>query len=221
LSIASLLLLIFLLQSGVLLTGDAGALGRILTDIATFGPCWLLGFAHRDGMICRLRPAVVCCVALAALVLGGWYAYSHPTAQGYDLGEIPFAQAYWSFGFVLLLLRFQPRSMAWLTRVRWLDRVVSFFNARAVTIYLWHEVALIASVAVIVWMWSVPFLAHSLPLGSNWWKYTLTWPLLCLPVLVFGWAEDIAARRRPRLWPWSDDPLNRRRRRHGGDEPLR
>jgi hypothetical protein len=33
------------------------------------------------------------------------------------------------------------------------------------------------------------------------WMFVLTWPLIGLAVLGTGWIEDLAAKRRPRLWP--------------------
>ncbi|NEE24957.1 acyltransferase, partial [Streptomyces sp. SID7982] len=29
----------------------------------------------------------------------------------------------------------------------------------------------------------------------------LIWPLLALMIVAVGWVEDVAAKRRPRLWP--------------------
>ncbi|MET9019656.1 acyltransferase [Actinopolymorpha sp. NPDC004070] len=199
--IAGTMLAVTLLQLRVLDTGDSAPLGRIVTDLTVFGACWLLGFAHHRGQIARLSPRTTWVLALPAMAFGGWYALTHQTQQAYDLGPIPLAQAYWSFGFVLLLLRFRPHDLGWLRRTRPIDTLVHVFNARAVTIYLWHELALIAAVLVIDWMWSVPSLAKSLPLQTNWWKYVLTWPLLVVAVLAFGWVEDLAAKRRPQLWP--------------------
>jgi hypothetical protein len=33
------------------------------------------------------------------------------------------------------------------------------------------------------------------------WMFLLVWPLIGLTILAFGWIEDIAAKRSPRLWP--------------------
>ena len=152
-SVASFLVLAFLLDAGLPL-GDVSFTGRVVTDLATYGACWMLGFAHRDGLINQLSASRVFLAVVAVMIIGCWIAVTQPEHGRYELGEIPAAQAYWSCGFVLLLLRFQPRGMGWLHRTRPLDRLVSLFNARAVTVYLWHEVALVASVALIVWMWS-------------------------------------------------------------------
>lgn len=78
---------------------------------------------------------------------------------------------------------------------------VVLLNARAVTVYLWHEVALVLGVLLIDRMWAVPALERSLPLDAGWFLFLLVWPLIGAAVLLVGWAEDVAAGRRPRLWP--------------------
>lgn len=169
-----------------------------MVDLVTFAACWLLGFAHRDGLLDALRARTVVAAAALCLVAGGWFAYTHPTDEGIDLGEIPLAQALWSAGFVLLLLRFRPRRMH---RVPGADGAVGLLNARAVTVYLWHEVALFASVPLIDLMWDVPFFEAHLPLDATWFQFLTVWPLIGAAVVLVGWTEDLAARRRPRLWP--------------------
>ncbi len=201
-SILGFVLLTALLQAGVLpFPGRLEGLESALTDVATFGACWLLGFAHRDGLLDRIPPEAVAALATATVVLGGWFALAHQTDEGYDLGEIPLAQALWSIGFVLVLLRFRPRALGdWARRGR-LGRVVTVLNARAVTVYLWHEIALIVCVPLIDLMWQVPAFENHLPLDSQWFLFVVAWPLIGVAVLALGWIEDVAARRRPRLWP--------------------
>jgi hypothetical protein len=171
------------------------------TDLATFGACWLLGFAHHDGLVRRLPAARVWAVAVAVMAVGGWFALTHRTEEGHDLGSIPLGQAFWSFGFVLLLLRLGPQNDRWVRRHRPLHATVVLLNARAVTVYVWHEVALVLGVVLIDRMWQVPALENSLPLGATWFLYLVAWPLIAVAVLVVGWAEDRAAKRPARLWP--------------------
>lgn len=185
--------------------GPDGRVGSALWDVATYLFCWLAGFAHRDGVLRRLRPAAVVPAALAALAFGGWYAFSHQAAHGtYDLDEDPLAQTFWSAGAVLLLMwakAYFRIDFAGLTRYRRLDRTVTVFNARAVTIYLWHEIALVVAVPLIDRFWDVPGLAAHLPLDSQWFLFGVGWVLIALSVLLCGWVEDLAARRKPRLLP--------------------
>ncbi|WP_405762638.1 acyltransferase family protein [Streptomyces sp. NBC_01420] len=180
--------------------GPDGRLGSALSDGAVFLFCWLLGFAHRDGVLDRMRPGRVLAVAPVLLAAGGWWALNHRADGSYDLDDIPLAQALWSAGFVLLLLRFRP-DVGWPARRPVWDRVVRVFNARAVTVYLWHEVALMLSVVVIDLMWQVPAFETYLPLDSIWFQFGVAWVLVAAAVLLLGWVEDVAARRRPRLLP--------------------
>ncbi|MER6344599.1 acyltransferase family protein [Streptomyces sp. NPDC001595] len=175
--------------------------GSALWDLATYLFCWLLGFAHRDGVLRRLSAAAVVCASAAALAYGGWYALAHQAEYGtYDLDEIPLAQAFWSAGFVTLLMYFKA-DFSWLARFPRLDRVVSVFNARAVTIYLWHELALILAVPLIDQFWKVPAFEAHLPLESQWFMFGVGWVLIAVFVLLCGWVEDVAAKRGPRLLP--------------------
>lgn len=91
----------------------------------------------------------------------------------------------------LLLARPLPR----------LDRVVSVFNARAVTIYLWHGIALVLAVPLIDRMWDVPAFETYLPLGSQWFLFGVGWVLIGVFVLLCGWVGDVAGRKKPRLLP--------------------
>ncbi|WP_267899052.1 acyltransferase family protein [Streptomyces corynorhini] len=177
-----------------------GRLGSALSDLSVFLFCWLLGFAHRDGVLDRLRPAAVLAAAAPLMAAGAWWAFGHRVDGTYDLDDIPLAQALWSAGFVLPLLRFRP-DFGWLARRPVADRIVSVFNARAVTVYLWHEVALMASVPLIDLMWDVPAFERDLPLDSMWFQFGIAWVLIALAVALFGWVEDVAAKRRPRLLP--------------------
>ncbi|MDQ0792930.1 acyltransferase family protein [Streptomyces sp. B1I3] len=177
-----------------------GRLGNGLSDLSAFLFCWLLGFAHRDGVLDRLRRSGVLAAGVALMVAGTWWAVGHPVDGTVDLDGIPLAQALWSAGFVLLLLRCRPRFGA-LARHPVADRAVTVFNARAVTVYLWHEVALMAAVPVVDLMWEVPALERHLALDSLWVQFGVAWVLVAVAVLCFGWVEDVAAGRRPRLVP--------------------
>jgi peptidoglycan/LPS O-acetylase OafA/YrhL len=182
-----------------------GRLGSALTDLAVYLFCWLVGFAHREGVLQRLKPAAVVLASAAALAYGGWYALAHRSEYGtYDLDEIPLAQAFWSAGFVTPLMYFKAYygvDFAWLARFRRLDRTVTIFNGRAVTIYLWHEIALILAVPLIDQFWKVPAFEKWLPLESQWFMFAVGWVLIWIAIPLFGWVEDVAARKRPRLLP--------------------
>ncbi|MGA5299108.1 acyltransferase family protein [Nucisporomicrobium flavum] len=184
-------------------TGFSLPFGRAdsaMWDFATYGACWIAGFAHHDGRLHRLRPGLV---GLAAVVLGGaalYWLHGHAGDEGWDLNDVPEAQALWSLAFVLVALHWRP-DMTWLAYLRPVDRAVNLLNSRAVTVYLWHNIAIAA-------IWPVlTFLALD-DLGSMEGPVTLgaTFALTAVAVLAFGWVEDLAARRRPRLWPATASP---------------
>ncbi|MEV6600044.1 acyltransferase [Actinoplanes sp. NPDC051346] len=166
--------------------------------VLTFLPCWLLGFAHRDGDLRKLRPVVVAGIAVGCAALGLGWVVEHPSPTGLDLVPFPLAHALYSMGFVLALLRLNP-SLAWLNRVPLLHKLVSALNNRAVTIYLWHNVVI--TVAIItgdrLGLWNVKQGAL-LYLGFT----CIALSLLTITVFTLGWVEDLAARRPPRLRPW-------------------
>ncbi|MDI3408869.1 acyltransferase family protein [Streptomyces cavernicola] len=189
-----------------------GETGEAVADFATYGSCWVLGFAHHDGLLRRMpRRLAVGCAALA-MAFGLWWASGHLGPEGWDLNDIPLAQAAWSLGFVIVLLRYAPEWRQLPGGLRHLDRIVTLANNRAVTIYLWHNLLILATVPVLDLLWDVPYVDAHLSgfLESTYtvWMFLLVWPLLALAVLGAGWAEDLAAKRRPRLWP---DGAQRRR----------
>jgi peptidoglycan/LPS O-acetylase OafA/YrhL len=169
-----------------------------LWDFVTFGACWMAGFAHHDGRLARVKPSLV---VVAAVVLGAvamYWLQGHPGEDGYDLNDVAESQALWSLAFVLVVLRWQP-PMGWLAKVRPLDGAVTLLNGRAVTIYLWHNIAIDA-------VWPVLAFAALDDLGGfeNPAELAVALGLTALAVLAFGWVEDLAARRRPRLFPVTD-----------------
>ncbi|MFD4263655.1 acyltransferase family protein [Streptomyces sp. NPDC058534] len=174
-----------------------------LTDFSTFGACWILGMAHQEGVLKRLPRYVVPSVAPLIGVLGLWYAFAEGFKSGYDLDSIPFAQAVWSFATVLLLLHVSPSWTEWPRRLRRWDRVVTLLNSRAVTIYLWHNVCIL--IAATVWdrLWGFDVMDEhfSWLLESPWPVLVLAWLLIGSCVVWFGWMEDVAAKRKPQLWP--------------------
>jgi hypothetical protein len=166
-------------------------------NLLAYGACWVLGFAHREGDLARIRPAVVLGLTLACVAGGLSWAWTHPSDSGVDLVGIPLAYAIYSVGFVLALMRWAPR-MEWLAPVRPLNGFVTLVNNRAVTIYLWHNVAITVAVALFdpLKLWRIP---------HQWLEdvtdFTLAMSMLAVAVLAFGWVEDVAARRRARISP--------------------
>lgn len=195
---APLLLMAVLDRTGFSLPETADA---AMWDFATYGACWIAGFAHHDGRLGRTRaPLVVGAAAVLGAAALVWLR-GHPGEDGgYDLNDVSESQALWSLAVVLLVLRWRP-PMAWLSRVRPLDAAVTLLNNRAVTVYLWHNIAIAA-------IWPVLGYVALDDLGALDGPVVLATAVLLTAgaVLAFGWAEDLAARRRPVLWPTADRP---------------
>ncbi|WP_337061975.1 acyltransferase family protein [Kineococcus sp. G2] len=185
------------------LWSNTGRVSEAVLSFATFGACWVAGFAHHDGLLRRVPWRVVAPFALLVAAGGIGYALHHaaPGPGGWNIDDIPVADGLYCLGFVLLLLRAYP-DFSWMARHRWLDAFVGAVNSRAVTIYLWGNLA--------IWLAGhatgmTPFTATVSGL-RGWGEVQLlliTAVLLTAAVLAFGWAEDVAAGLRPRLLPGS------------------
>jgi peptidoglycan/LPS O-acetylase OafA/YrhL len=166
--------------------------GTVVQNVFAYASCWVLGMAHREGDLARLRPPLV--LGLAAACVGGslGWAFAHQDGDGVDLTGRPLAYAIYSIGFVLALLRWSPRLAA-------APGFVSMVNNRAVTIYLWHNVAITLAVALFdpLKLWRIPG-----QIAEDAADFGLALAMLAVAVLALGWVEDLAARRRPRLSPF-------------------
>ncbi len=182
-----------------------GETGNAVTDFAVYGSCWVLGIAHHEGLLKKIpRYMSVSCAALI-MAFGIWWASGHKGPDGWDLNDIPLAQATWSFGFVVILLQYSPSWQELPGRLAKWDKLVTLSNNRAVTIYLWHNLLIMATVPLIDRLYELPFMTDGMMsvLDSSYTvlMFLLVWPLIGLTILTLGWIEDVAAKRSPRLWP--------------------
>lgn len=183
-----------------------GETGLAVTDFAVYGGCWVLGMAHHEGWLAKVPRYASVSWAAILMALGLWWASGHLGESGWDLNDIPLAQALWSFGIVTILLQYSPSWQELPGRLRNWDRVVTLFNSRAMTIYLWHNLLIMFAFYITDQLYSIPFLASdraatALDKTGMLWSFFFVWPLIGLAILAFGWIEDIAAKRSPRLWP--------------------
>ncbi|MFG2926462.1 acyltransferase [Streptomyces sp. NPDC048305] len=182
-----------------------GTLGEGLVDFAVFGACWVLGFAHHDGLLKQIPRYLAVSSAAIVMGFGLWWASGHLTAEGWNLDEIPLAQATWSLGFCAILLVYSPSWQKLPGRFAAWDSLVTLANNRAVTIYLWHNLLLMASAHLVDQLWAVPWFGDTFGtyIERSYEVLVLiaVWPLIGLAIMAFGWVEDVAAKRRPRLWP--------------------
>ncbi|MET7619957.1 acyltransferase [Streptomyces sp. NPDC005408] len=182
-----------------------GETGYALVDFATFGSCWVLGFAHHEGLLKQVPRYVLLSCSAVVMAFGLWWASGHQTVDGWDLNDIPLAQATWSLGFVVILLQYSPSWQQLPGRLARFDSLVTLSNNRAVTIYLWHNALIMMTVPLLDLLWDIPFVdAHLggvLETTYDVLMFLLVWPLIGLMIVAVGWIEDLAAKRSPRLWP--------------------
>ncbi|MGX1475104.1 UNVERIFIED_CONTAM: peptidoglycan/LPS O-acetylase OafA/YrhL [Streptomyces canus] len=183
-----------------------GELGNAVTDFAVYGSCWVLGFAHHEGVLAKVPRYLAVSSSVMVMAFALWWASGHLGPEGWDLNDIPLAQAAWSFGFVVILLQYSPSWQELPGRLARWDKLVTLSNNRAVTIYLWHNLLIMATVPIIDLAYRLPFMQSdravaALDATDMLWMFFLVWPLIGLAILAFGWIEDLAAKRRPRLWP--------------------
>ncbi|MGY1635534.1 acyltransferase family protein [Geodermatophilus sp. SYSU D00742] len=171
-----------------------------VVELSIYACCWMVGFAHHDGKLRALPLKRTLLAGVALMGIGLWYAFTRQEQYGtYNIDDIPLANMPYCLGAVLVLLRIYPSS-TWLDRLPTLGAIVSLFTSRAMTIYLWGNVAIAMAPVV---------LAHT-PIAG--WdtddasgmvvEYMTAWALILVAVLAVGWVEDVAAARRPRLFPW-------------------
>ncbi|MEU9134412.1 acyltransferase family protein [Streptomyces sp. NPDC048404] len=183
-----------------------GETGNAVTDFAVYGGCWILGFAHHEGKLAKVPRYIAISCSTLTMAFGLWWASGHLGPDGWDLNDIPLADAMWSFGFVVILLQYSPSWQELPGRLARWDKLVTLSNNRAVTIYLWHNMLIMATVPILDQLYNLPFMENdrataALDATYTLWMLVLVWPLIGLTILAFGWIEDIAAKRSPRLWP--------------------
>jgi len=168
----------------------------VLRDFGLYFGAWMLGFAHHDGLLRRWSRPVLVGVAAVLCGTGAAWIATHPGFRGYDLNDIPLGNALWSAGLIVVALGFLPSRTRWISRSRFVDRTVTVLNARALTIYLWH----MPLVVLVAWA-AAPLGYEGLQPYRVGVRVVAVGMLVVLAVALFGWVEDLAARRRPVLLP--------------------
>lgn len=174
-----------------------------ISDFATFGSCWVLGFAHYSGMLRRIPMWIVFSAGPVLMALGLLWAGPELEEEAWDLNNVAGGGGLWSLGFCAMLLRISPSWKSLPRPIRFLDKPVTLMNNRAVTIYLWHTLLLSFTYTMVDLLWNIDLIAENMPwlVESQWTLFVGMWLLLAMVFLAVGWVEDVAAKRRPRLWP--------------------
>jgi cellulose synthase/poly-beta-1,6-N-acetylglucosamine synthase-like glycosyltransferase/peptidoglycan/LPS O-acetylase OafA/YrhL len=179
-----------LIPASTLITASSW-LADVTLQLGTYAPCWIIGFWHATGQLQKARSALVYPLALASGVGAAVWMHFYPSVDG-RVQSNPLAQALLSVAFVCVLLRFDP-AMNWLDKVK-LTRLVAKMNSRAVTIYLWHQLAIITSVAVVA-------RADLHEVGGEVTavavKFVLIAVLVAAACWLVGWVEDLNRSRTP------------------------
>ncbi|MDQ1289411.1 MAG: serine hydrolase [Actinomycetota bacterium] len=164
-------------------------------DLVTYSTFWILGFAHRDGRLRRID------------VRGRWeWAAVGGTAAllWVSVVRVPGMVVNNSYPLMLFvgtawlsaLFALEPRLTA-VALHRWVRPVVSWMTRRAVSVYLWHPVAVVGV------YWVARTWLPDVPTGL---VLLLVAPATVALAVLFGRAEDLAARRTPQWWPSAPDP---------------
>jgi peptidoglycan/LPS O-acetylase OafA/YrhL len=180
----------------------SGWWGSSIGDLLTYLGCWLIGFAHAEGILKRLSLPALLGIGVVTAVAGiGWLA-GPGNDEAVRSGQSPWslldsdlAIGLYYFGLVFILMRFSFE-MKWLERRPPLDRTITVFNSRAATIFVWHGVALAIALG----------LYERLGIGAGHTWFLVAWVFIGVTVLLFGWVEDLAARRPPELLPGKRRP---------------
>ena len=159
-------------------------------DLSLYSIFLMLGFMHRMGMFVNVSRRVRTeCLVIASCLAVMW-CWTQPLPGGVVNNSYP-AHLLVGSAWLLAALRFESL-LDTASGSALLRPFITVLNQRALTIYLWH------TTSIIVATWIVAQLAPGAP------RIVVLIPLVVVIaafILLFGWLEDTAARRAPRIWP--------------------
>jgi len=162
-------------------------------DVALYAIFLLLGFCHRDGRLDRLGRAEWLGVTVASASVGALWCLTQPVPGNVVNNSHP-AHLFVGAAWLAAAMAFRDPIATLATR-RATASIVAFATRRSMSIYLWHTTAIVLTYRFLATrgafapgVFTVMVLAGTL-------AGTVAF------VLLFGWVEDVAARRAPRLWP--------------------
>lgn len=162
-------------------------------DVVLYGWFFTLGVLASDGAFRRVTSRQWGALAAVAAVMAALWWFTQPVPEGIVNNSHPmhlFVGVAW--------LAVAMAAQAWLRAVarhRVSRPAVRFLSQRSLTVYLWHTTAIVMA------LWFVNR-AADLPPGV----WTVTYLALivagvALLAAAFGWLEDLAAKRKARVWP--------------------
>ena len=172
--------------------------------LAVWALWWSLGYLQHDGTLetwlARRWRAICAATGPAGLAL--FLVFQHSMVALAALGGLLLG-VFW----LVLAMGARPTlephmgSHAWRASMNWM-------SSRSLTIYLWHMPLIYAIVEL------------GLPGSTSWLgRFALTVVGLAPVCMVLGWAEDLAARKRPTIWP-TLPPVELRAAGPGADGPT-
>ena len=157
------------------------------------------GFFFNDGTLDRLPRRPLAGVGLACGAVGLLLV---PAGPSWSVnGWVP---SLLLLGVAWLAVAFYFRApLERLARTRWVRPLLEFTNRRALTVYLWSLLGVYLSRLLMPTDDLSPLGKVGTALGS----LALTAVVTVVACVAVGWLEDLAARRRPELWPtWPAGP---------------
>ncbi|MFD0526210.1 acyltransferase family protein [Kitasatospora arboriphila] len=127
----------------------------IVDGLAIYGSCWLLGMAYQEGVLARIPRFLVPSITPFVMAAVLWWTLNgtNDTGGPNTLEDSTLGQAVWSFGYVLILLNAAPNWQEWPQALRRWSGWIGLLNSRAVTVYLWHNLAITAAIGLIGLTW--------------------------------------------------------------------
>ena len=163
---------------------------------------WALGYVYHDHRNSLPPSRVTATLAVGSATLGIAYAIAVHTGFIVNIVNYPFLLDAVGFAVVCLVLSARPL-IRQVVRIHAVDVVVSWFQQRALTIYLWHPLGL----GIVAWIHGRVSLEES---------YLLTvvelLPMTFVLATAMGWLEDYAAGRRLQVMPKFSGTIDLRRR---------
>ena len=166
----------------------------IVGDFFLYAFFLCLGFLHRDGVLAKCNRTWWTLIAFASAIAGAAWVITQPVPERVVNDSHP-AHLFIGFAWLAVFMAVAPL-IERLASASFVGDVIRTINSRSLTIYLWHSTAIILGYHL---LWNVE---TPLPRGL----FTASVVGLMFAgtaafVALFGWCEDLAGHRTPRLWP--------------------
>lgn len=164
-----------------------------LGDLCLYGTFFVAGFLHERGLFVQLRARHWLLLTANLAVTAAWWRLTQAVPDGVVDNSQPL---HLLVGAAWLALAFAAATAV--ERVperRPIGVFVAFLSRRSLTIYLWHTTVMVLVIEMLERRGS------SRPLLNDLAYVALTTAGVLVVIMMFGWVEDLAAGRRPRLWP--------------------